>query len=149
MHFIHYTKLGTRIYTKLGTRIYTKLGTRTIQRLLRGLKWHMNLRTLQSPWKKRRKPGKRSIQKVLSMPHQVSLFDLILYIPVSNFSVMSGGVSLSKDKCVSRTQHSDFGEASTQGPSVSSQTLYHWVTVLPHQVRETFKQFWWSSPVLY
>ena len=32
---------------------------------------------------------------------------------------------LSKDKCVSRTQHSDADEARNRGPSVSSQALYH------------------------
>ena len=31
----------------------------------------------------------------------------------------------------SRTQRSDTGEAQTRGPSVSSQALYHWATVLP------------------
>ena len=29
-------------------------------------------------------------------------------------------------------QRSDDGEAPTRGPSVSSQVLYHWATVLPH-----------------
>ena len=29
-------------------------------------------------------------------------------------------------------QRSDAGEARTQGPSVSSQALYHWATALPH-----------------
>ena len=31
----------------------------------------------------------------------------------------------------SKTRHSDAGEARTHGPSVSSQALYHWATVLP------------------
>ena len=30
-----------------------------------------------------------------------------------------------------RPQHSDAGEALINGPSVSSQALYHWATVLP------------------
>ena len=30
-----------------------------------------------------------------------------------------------------RPQRSDAGEARTRGPSVSSQTLYHWATALP------------------
>ena len=34
----------------------------------------------------------------------------------------------------SRTQHSDAGEARTRSPSVLSQALYHWATVLPHTV---------------
>ena len=29
-------------------------------------------------------------------------------------------------------QRSDAGEAQTRGPSVSSQALYHWATMLPH-----------------
>ena len=29
-------------------------------------------------------------------------------------------------------QRSDAGEARTRGPSVSSQALYHWATVLPN-----------------
>ena len=55
--------------------------------------------------------------------------------PSHNFSVMPGRVflgwtSISKDKDT-KTQHSDGGEAWTRGPSVSSQTLYNWATVLP------------------
>ena len=39
---------------------------------------------------------------------------------------------LSKDKCVLlNTQWCHAGEARTHGPSVSSQALYHWATVLP------------------
>ena len=32
------------------------------------------------------------------------------------------------------TEHSDAGEAQTWGPSVLSQALYHWATVLPMQI---------------
>ena len=35
-------------------------------------------------------------------------------------------------------QRSDAGEAQTRGPSVSSQALYHWATVLP--IKELNKQ---------
>ena len=31
-------------------------------------------------------------------------------------------------------QRSDAGEARTRGPSVSSQALYHWATVLPDSI---------------
>ena len=41
---------------------------------------------------------------------------------------------------VSRTQHSDAGEARTHNPSVLSQTLYHWASTLPHnQINQTAK----------
>ena len=65
------------------------------------------------------------------------LFDLILYVPVNNFSVMLGQVFLgwtsTKQGYVScsRTQLYDAGEARTRGPYVTSQALYHWPTVLP------------------
>ena len=62
---------------------------------------------------------------------------LFVYVPVNNISVTSGRdgsswVELVLSKVtVSRTQHSDAGEARSQGPSVSSQALYHWATALP------------------
>ena len=37
-------------------------------------------------------------------------------------------------------EHSDAGEAQTHGPSVSSQALYHWATVLP--VSFSFSVYW-------
>ena len=74
-----------------------------------------------------------------------NLFDLIFYIPVNNFSVMSGRVFmvLSKDKCFflkDTTQWPWWG--SNLRPSVSSQALYHWATVLPKTSPNT------HSPVL-
>ena len=33
-------------------------------------------------------------------------------------------------------QRSDAGEARTRGPSVSSQTLYHWATALPQKKKK-------------
>ena len=62
----------------------------------------------------------------------INMFNLILYVPVSNFSAMSGQVFLGWTSTISkvnmscsRTQHSNPDEAQTQGPSVSSQALYH------------------------
>ena len=63
-------------------------------------------------------------------------FDLILYIPFNNFSVMSGlafqvwtstkqglmCLAQGQDKC------SDAGEIRTHNPSISRQALYHWAT---------------------
>ena len=57
------------------------------------------------------------------------LFDLVLYIPVNNLSVMSGRIFLGWTSTklglmfCSRTQRSGAGEAGTPGPSVSSQAL--------------------------
>ena len=47
---------------------------------------------------------------------------------------------LSKDKCVllKNKTHSDVGEAWTCGPSVLSQALYHWATVLPIIINDHF-----------
>ena len=63
----------------------------------------------------------------------VCLFDLVLYVPVNNFSVMSGrvflGLASTKQARINvsctRTQRSDAGEARTRNLSVSSQALYH------------------------
>ena len=61
------------------------------------------------------------------------LLDLILYIPVNNFSVMSGQVFLGQTSTkqwinvsCSREQHSDFPsrESQTSNPSIPSLTLY-------------------------
>ena len=62
------------------------------------------------------------------------LFDLILYLPVNNFSVICWDRSSSVEPVLSkdRTQHSDAGDAQTHGPSISSQALYHWATALPY-----------------
>ena len=63
------------------------------------------------------------------------LFDLILYIPVNNYSVMSGRSSwvepvLSKDKFV-------LLKVTTQWHWLdSSQALYHWTTVLLNNIIE-------------
>ena len=67
----------------------------------------------------------------------VCLLGLILYVPVNNLSVTSGWVFLGWTStklgklCLAQTQPSDASEALTRGPSVSSQALYHWATVLP------------------
>ena len=85
--------------------------------------------------------GKRGIQFSnfsKNLKHVVILFDLILYVPVDNFSVMSGRVLLvepvlSKDKCVlfkDTMWLSDAGEAWNCNPSISRQALYHWATAL-------------------
>ena len=50
------------------------------------------------------------------------LFDLILYIPVNNLSVMPEWVFLGRTS--SKLGHNT-GEAQTHNPSVSSQALYH------------------------
>ena len=52
----------------------------------------------------------------------VCLFDLILYVPVNNFSLMSGWAFLGSriNVSCSRTQHSDAHEARTRSPSISS-----------------------------
>ena len=67
-------------------------------------------------------------QGLLNNPWNV--FDLILYVPVNNLSVMSGQVLLgwTSTKSCSRTKRSDASRARTHGPSVSSQALYHWAT---------------------
>ena len=58
-------------------------------------------------------------------------------VPVNNFSVISGQVFLcwtvlSKDKCVFLNDTTVMPvRHETCGPSVSSQALYHWATVLP------------------
>ena len=60
------------------------------------------------------------------------LFDLILYVPISNLSVTYVRTCLPGlnqyqariNVSCSRTQHDD-DEALTRGPSVSSQALYH------------------------
>ena len=58
--------------------------------------------------------------------------------PINNLSVKQGQVFLGwtstklRKMCLAqRPQRSDAGEARTHGPSVSSQALYHWATVLP------------------
>ena len=43
------------------------------------------------------------------------------------------------------TQRSDAGEARTRGPSVSSQALYHWATVLPPFVCVTVFVTWFDN----
>ena len=64
------------------------------------------------------------------IPSVVCLFDLILYVPVNNFSVMSGRVFLGWTStkqglmCLARTQRSDTDEDRTLNPSVSSQAPY-------------------------
>ena len=65
------------------------------------------------------------------------LLDLILYVPINNFSVKLGQVFLVFNQYVarvnvscSRTQHSDASQARTGSPLVSSQALYHRATVL-------------------
>ena len=67
-----------------------------------------------------------------------SFFDLILYVPVNNFSVMWGHVFLgwtsTKQEltCLAQTtQCSDAGEARTRNLSISSEALSHWATALP------------------
>ena len=70
-------------------------------------------------------------------------FDLMLYIPVNNFSVMSGQVFLGWTSriqglmCLAQEHNSGAGEALTRSPSVSSQALYHWATVFPFFLNET------------
>ena len=65
------------------------------------------------------------------------LFDFNSLRPINNLSVIKGRVFLGWTSTklglmtCSRTQRSDAGEARTRGPSVSSQALYHWATVLP------------------
>ena len=42
--------------------------------------------------------------------------------------------------CLAQGPHcSDAGEAQTQGPSVSSQALYHWATALPKKTNDNSK----------
>ena len=45
-----------------------------------------------------------------------------------------------------RPQHSDAGEAGTRGPSVSSQALYHWATVLPSVSKQKASNFYQEIP---
>ena len=67
-------------------------------------------------------------------------FVLILYVPSTIFSYKETSLSGLNEYKVrinvscSKTQSSDASEARTQGPSVLSQTLYHWATVLPIQL---------------
>ena len=42
---------------------------------------------------------------------------------------------------LSRTRHSDSGEAQTHGPYVSSQALYHYATALPTHVEMKSVQY--------
>ena len=42
--------------------------------------------------------------------------------------------------CLS-TQHSDASEAQTRRPTVLSQALYHWATVLPHFMVISYNSF--------
>ena len=90
------------------------------------------------------------LQSLTELNQEISLFclfDLILYIPVNNFSVMMGRVFLGWTSTIkarvnvsySRTQCSDAGEAQcsdaseapTRNPSVSRQALYQGATGLP------------------
>ena len=61
----------------------------------------------------------------------ICLFDLILYIPVNSFSVMSVQVFLEAGINVScsRTQCSAPGEVQTRNHSISSQALYQWAPI--------------------
>ena len=79
--------------------------------------------------------GNRNIEENL----YVCLVDLILYVPVDNFSVMSKRVFLGWTSTIlvginlsySRTQRSASSETRIRNSSVSSQVLYHWATALP------------------
>ena len=76
----------------------------------------------------------------------VCLFDLNLYVPVSNLSVTSGtglpGLNQYEARINvswSRTQHSDADEVGTRRPSVLSQALYHCATALPQYPKYEYR----------
>ena len=86
---------------------------------------------------------------------KISLFDLILYVPVNNLSVTSGRVFLGWTStklgwmCLAQGHNAVTpGEARTRSPSVSSQALYHRATALPLLGKRagcfTFVVFWMS-----
>ena len=64
------------------------------------------------------------------------LFDWILYVPVNNFSVMSGPVFLGwtstkqRIKFLAQGHNSASGEARARNPSILKQAHYHWATAL-------------------
>ena len=65
----------------------------------------------------------------------ICLFDLIPYVPSLIFQLNRDGSSLvepvlSLDKCVLLKDHDAVTPVNLE-PSVSSQALYHWATVLP------------------
>ena len=70
------------------------------------------------------------------------LFDLIPYVPVNNFSVMSDGSSwvepvLSKDQCVLLKNTTQWRQwVSNQQPFSLESALYHWATALRQRLRE-------------
>ena len=72
-----------------------------------------------------------------AMSPSKGLFDLILYVQVNNFSVMSKRVFLGWTNTklglmsCSRTQRNVAGEAQTHNPSILGQALHHWATALP------------------
>ena len=79
-----------------------------------------------------------------SVPKSPELVYVCLFVwfdslrPINNLSVKQGRVFLGWTStklglmCLAQwPQRSDAGEARTPGPSVSSQALYHWATVLP------------------